>query len=50
MLPSTYHAPVVNISDFLITFLNSDIDVIDWTKLGNLFQIRDPRKCTELVP
>ena len=35
---------------FLITFLNSDIDLLDLTKLGNLFQIKDPRKCTELVP
>ena len=29
---------------FLITFLNSDIDLLDLTKLGNLFQIKDPRK------
>ena len=35
---------------FFITFLNSDIDLLDLTKLGNLFQIKDPRKCTELVP
>ena len=35
---------------FLIAFLNSDIDLLDLTKLGNLFQIKDPRKCTELVP
>ena len=34
---------------FLITFLNSDVDLLDLTKLGNLFQIKDPRKCTELV-
>ena len=27
---------------FLITFLNSDIDLLDLTKLGNLFQIKDP--------
>ena len=44
VLPSTYHAPAVNISDFL------DIDLLDLTKLGNPFQINDPRKCTELVP
>ena len=50
MLPCTYHAPTVKISDFFITFLNSDIDLLDLTKLGNLFQIMDPRKCTELVP
>ena len=37
-------------SIFLITFLNSDIDLLDLTKLGNLFQIKDPRKCTESVP
>ena len=35
---------------FLIAFLNSDIDLVDLTKLGNLFQIKDPRKCAELVP
>ena len=35
---------------FLIIFLNSDIDLLDITKLGKLFQIKDPRKCTELVP
>ena len=35
---------------FLITFLNSDIDLLDLTKFGNLFQIKHPRKCTELVP
>ena len=35
---------------FLITFLNSDIDLLDLTRLGNLFQIKDPRKCTALVP
>ena len=35
---------------FLITFLNSDTDLLDLTKLGNLFQIKDPRKCAELVP
>ena len=35
---------------FLITFLNSDIDLLDLTILGNPFQIKDPRKCTELVP
>ena len=37
-------------SIFLIIFLNSDIDLLDLTKLVNLFQIKDPRKCTELVP
>ena len=35
---------------FLITFLNSESDLLDLTKLGNLFQIKDPRKCTEFVP
>ena len=35
---------------FLIIFLNSDIEVLDLTKLGNLFQIKDPRKFTDLVP
>ena len=35
---------------FLITFLNSDIDLLVLTKLGNPFQIKDLRKCTELVP
>ena len=35
---------------FLITFFNSDTDLLDLTKLGNLFQIKDPRKFTELVP
>ena len=35
---------------FLIKFLNSDIDLLDLTKLSNLFQIKDPRKCTELEP
>ena len=30
-------------------FLNSDIDLLDLIKLGNLFKIKDPRKCTELV-
>ena len=35
---------------FLITFLNSDIDLLDLTIFGNLFQIKHPRKCTELVP
>ena len=35
---------------FLITLLNSDIGLLHLTKLGNLFQINDPRKCTELVP
>ena len=34
---------------FLITFLNSDIDLLDLTILGNPFLIKDPRKCTELV-
>ena len=34
---------------FLITFLNSDIDLLV-NMLGNLFQINDPRKCIELVP
>ena len=29
----------------LIIFLNSDIDLLDLTKLGNLFQIKDPRNC-----
>ena len=35
---------------FLITFLNSDIDLLHLTILGNPFQIKDPRKSTELVP
>ena len=35
---------------FLIIPLNSDIDLLDLTKLGNLFQIKDPIKCTEFVP
>ena len=35
---------------FLIKFLNSDIDLLDLTKLGNLFQVKDPKKYTELVP
>ena len=35
---------------FLITFLNSDIDRLDLTKLDNLFQVKGPRKCAELVP
>ena len=34
---------------FLITFLSSDIDLLDLTKLGNLLEIKDTRKCTELV-
>ena len=34
---------------FSIVFLNSDTDLVDLTKLGNLFQIKDPRKCTELT-
>ena len=29
---------------FFITFLNSDIDLLDLIKLGNPFQIKDPRK------
>ena len=33
----------------LIKFLNSDIDLLDLNKLGNLFQIKDPRKCIQLV-
>ena len=41
MLPSTYHTPTVN---------TLDTDLLDLTKLGNLFQIKDPRKFTELVP
>ena len=41
MLPSTCHAPAVNISDSDLLYL---------TKLGNPFQIKDPKKCTELVP
>ena len=35
---------------FLITFVNSDTDLLDLTKLDSLFQSKDPRKCTELVP
>ena len=35
---------------FLVTFLNSDTDLLDLTKLVNFLQIKDPRKCTELVP
>ena len=35
---------------FLITFVNSDIGLLDLTKLSNLFQIKDPRKWAELVP
>ena len=35
---------------FLITFLNSAIDLLDLTKLGNLFMDQGPRKSTELVP
>ena len=34
---------------FMIKFLNSDTDLLDLTKLGNLFKIKDPRKCTALV-
>ena len=39
MLPSTYHTPTINISSFLDKIFNSDIDLLDLTKLGNLFQI-----------
>ena len=45
----TYHTPTVNISDFVGKSLNSDIDQLDLTNLDNLFQIKDPQKCTELV-
>ena len=34
----------------LIIFINSDIDLLDLTKLGNLLKIKDPQKRTELVP
>ena len=34
----------------LITFLNSDIGLLDLTKSGNLFQTKDLRIFTELVP
>ena len=34
---------------FLIIFLNSDINLLDLTKSGNLFQIKDQRKCKEFV-
>ena len=34
---------------FLITFLNSDIDLLDLTKLGTLFQIKDPRKWVSTI-
>ena len=30
--------------------LNSQTDLLDCMQLGTLFQIRDPRKCTESVP
>ena len=50
VLPSTYYTPTVNISNFLDNILNSGIDLLDLTKLGNLFEIKDPRKCIELVP
>ena len=30
-------------------FLNSDIDQLYLTKLGDLFQIKDPQKCADLV-
>ena len=50
MLPSTYLTNTVSISIFLIIFLNSDIDLLDLTILGNLFQIKDTRKCTESLP
>ena len=43
VLPSRYHTPTVSISDFLDNILN--IDLLDLTKLSNLFQIKDPRKC-----
>ena len=29
--------------------LSSRSDLLDFMKLGKLFQFRDPRKCTELV-
>ena len=47
VLPSKYHTPTVNISNFLDYTLN--IDLLYLTELGNLFQIENPRKCTELV-
>ena len=34
---------------FLIIFLNSYIDLLDLTELSNLFQIKEPRRCEELV-
>ena len=50
MLPSIYHTLKSIFPIFLIIFLNSDIDLLNLTKLGNLFQIKFPRKSTELVP
>ena len=50
VLPSAYHTPTVNISNFWIILLVSHTDLLDSTKLGHLFQIKDPGKCTELVP
>ena len=41
-----YHTPTVNISDFLDNILN--VGLLDLTKLGNLFQIKNQRTCTEL--
>ena len=41
-----YHTSTVNISDFLDNILN--IGLLDLTKLGNLFQIKNQRTCTEL--
>ena len=50
VLPSIYHTLKSIFPIFLIIFLNSDIDMLNLTKLGNLFQIKFPRKLTELVP
>ena len=47
VLHSRYHTPTVNISDFLDDILN--IGLLDLTELGNLFQIKNLQKCTELV-
>ena len=44
VLLSIYHTPTVNNSDFLIIFLNLDVDLLVLTELGNLFQMKGPPK------
>ena len=47
---ATFYISCTRSQYFWFFFLNSDTDLLDLTILGNPFQIKDPRKCTELVP